>query len=185
MPFKPNYFQQKVDLLVPWETRNKMIQLCQSLTQLTTPRQKAQCIKEMMEILDREVDLKARIEIMEECGRYCIGRSTLEKALHLKKVATDLDDLLFRLNQEHIGGGLLRREGKIINAQYERCYCGSVSKTRELFSSTYCHCSCGWFKQLFETLLIRPVTVELKTSIIQGDNNCQFEIHIQSSNWIR
>jgi len=59
---------------------------------------------------------------------------------------------------------------------YERCYCGSVSQTKEPFSATYCYCSCGWYRQLFETLLERPVEVELLGSVIQGDENCRFKI---------
>jgi predicted hydrocarbon binding protein len=54
-----------------------------------------------------------------------------------------------------------------------------VSKTGEPFSATYCHCSCGWYRQLFETLLNGPVEVELLGSIAQGDEHCRFLIHIR------
>jgi predicted ArsR family transcriptional regulator len=43
------------------------------------------------------------------------------------------------------------------------------------FSATYC--SCGWYRQLFETLLDGPVEVELLGSIVQGDERCRFLIH--------
>jgi len=132
-----------------------------------------------MDVLDREVDRETRKTIMEACGRRCISVTTIKKARSLLQEARDLDDLLGRLKQVHIGGGYLQREGDVIRAAYDRCYCGSVSRTREPFSATYCHCSCGWYRQLFETLLCRPVAVELLGSIIQGDERCQFLIHIQ------
>jgi hypothetical protein len=75
----------------------------------------------------------------------------------------------------------LHRDGEVIYAAYDRCYCGSVNKTRELFLATYCHCSCGWYQQLFETLLDRPVEVELLGSILQGDERCRFLIRIGGS----
>ena len=39
----------------------------------------------MMDILDRELDDATRYEIMEACGRQCIGASILEKARRLQK----------------------------------------------------------------------------------------------------
>jgi predicted ArsR family transcriptional regulator len=116
--------------------------------------------------------------VMEACGQRCIGQSVLQKALKLQQVSRNFDDLLAKLNQEHIGGGNLWREENIIHASYEHCYCGSVSKTRKPISTIYCQCSCGWYKRLFETLLEKPLKVELLDSIIHGANTCQFIIHI-------
>ena len=130
----------------------------------------------MMAVLDREVDEEARRAIMEACGRTCISGRTLAEAGRLQREANDLDDLLHGLNEVHIGGGQLRCEGEVIRAVYESCYCGSVSHTREPLSATYCRCSCGWYRELFETLLKRPVEVELLSSIIQGHDGCEFLI---------
>jgi predicted hydrocarbon binding protein len=180
MPFKVQTFRENVDRWVEGAARDELARACQAYAALTTPQQKTRGIQEMMVVLDRSIDEPARWAIMEACGRACISASTLQKARHLQKEAQNLDDLLDRLNQVHIGGGHLRREGEIIYAAYDRCYCGSVSKTRQSFSVTYCHCSCGWYRQLFETLLCKPVQVELLGSIIQGDERCQFLIRLLS-----
>lgn len=134
---------------------------------------------DLMHILDSEVARPTRQELMESCGRHCIGTTITEKALELRAKAKSVDDLLARLNEAHIGGSFLRREGEIIYAEYQRCYCGSVSRTRKRFSPTYCYCSCGWFRQLFEAVFERSVRVELLGSIIQGDPCCRFKIHFQ------
>ena len=181
MPFNPKIFQSNVELQVEGAAQGELAQACQAFAELTTPRQKAHSIQGMMNVLDRELEEKTRWQLMEECGRHCITAGTLEKARRLQRAAQGLDDLLNRLNEAHIGGGHLRREGDIIHAAYERCYCGSVSQTSGLFSATYCHCSCGWYRQLFETLLGRPVKVELLGSIIQGDERCRFLIHLQET----
>lgn len=178
MPFKTQAFQENIEGRVSEATREVLKQACNAYATLTTPQQKAHCIKGMMDALDQAVDAPTRQAIMETCGRRCIGASTLDRARRLAKQARDLDDLLERLNQVHIGGGHLRHEGDVIHAAYDRCYCGSVNQTQEPLSATYCHCSCGWYRQLFETLLDRPVEVELLGSIIQGSETCQFLIHI-------
>lgn len=178
MPFNVQFFQESIERRVEGGARDELARACEAYAALTTPKQKARCIHAMMGVLDREVDEETRRMIMEACGRRCIGASTLEKARRLQQGSPDLDDLLSGLNGAHIGGGHLRREGDVIHAAYDRCYCGSVSNSRELFSATYCRCSCGWFKQLFETLLDQAVEVELLGSIIQGDKRCRFLIRL-------
>lgn len=178
MPFKTQAFLESLNSHVEGAARDELARACESYTALTAPHQKARCIHWMMDVLDREVNQVTRQAILEACGRRCIGAGILEKALRLQKGSQDLDDLIGRLNAAQIGGGHLRREGDVIQATYERCYCGSVSHSRELFSDTYCHCSCGWYRQLFETLLERPVEVELLGSIIQGDERCEFAIRL-------
>lgn len=179
MPFKIETFQNNIALRLNDPVKSRIIQACANYATLTGAQEKTRSIHDLMELLDREVDVDTRQAVMRACGHRCIGSSVIEKARRLQADARDLDDMLERLNQAHIGGGHLRRSGEAIHATYERCYCGSVSKTRQTFSATYCHCSCGWYQKLFETLLDRHVEVKLLQSIIQGDDNCQFLIHIQ------
>jgi predicted hydrocarbon binding protein len=178
MPFKAKIFQENVERLADGAARNKLVKACAEYHSLTTAQKRVQCIHEMMSVLDQEVDEKIRWEIMEACGRCCIGISILEKAKSLRQKERDLDVFLDRLNKVRIGGGHLRREGDNIFPAYDRCYCGSVSKTKTLFSGTYCRCSCGWFKKLFEDLFRKKVEVRLLKSIIQGNDRCEFLIQI-------
>ncbi|MGQ9566392.1 MAG: DUF6144 family protein [Candidatus Bathyarchaeales archaeon] len=58
---------------------------------------------------------------------------------------------------------------------YPKCYCPRVSKIpRGKLSGTYCYCSVGWAKALFEGVLERPVEVVKEASIINGDKQCRF-----------
>jgi predicted hydrocarbon binding protein len=43
-------------------------------------------------------------------------------------------------------------------------------------SATYCNCSRGWAKALFEGALGRPVEVVMEESIVEGDDQCKFRI---------
>ena len=178
MPFNVKNFQENINNWTKGKTRLELMRECKKYVTLTTQQQKAHCIKEMMVVLDQNTNAKTSRMIMEACGRRCISASTLQKARRIKQKAQNLDEMLNMLNEAHIGGGHLKREGGRILGIYDRCYCGSVSKTKELFSNTYCQCTCGWYRQLFEMLLEKTVEVELLSSIIQGNDRCRIAIHI-------
>ena len=176
MPFSVELFRDMIGLQPEGSAREELENACERYGTLRTPLQKARCIRSMMTVFDTSFDEPVRRTIMEACGCRCLGNSVVAKALLLQCKARDLDELLVMLNDAHIGGGNLHRKECAIYATYSRCHCGSVSKTKECFSPTYCHCSCGWFRRLFEALLQRPVDVELLGSIIQGEKACRFVI---------
>lgn len=67
-----------------------------------------------------------------------------------------------------------------IEAAYRESYSGQVKQTKEPFDTkTYCHCSVGWYNQLFESALGEPVDVELVQSIVCGADTCEFIIHLK------
>jgi predicted ArsR family transcriptional regulator len=178
MPF---HFQRFKNSLLNYADNCQQEQILHDLPPydtLTTPVQTARWIQNMVDHLTDVVGEEAAREVMEACGQQCIGQSLLIKAKKIHTESRDLDDLLSRLNEAHIGGGNLYRDGDVIHASYARCYCGSVSKTRHPISTNYCECSCGWYRNLFETLLDQPVKIELVDSIIHGADTCQFIIHI-------
>jgi predicted hydrocarbon binding protein len=180
MPFSIKTFQEKIESSLPAAVSDELRSACLEYADMSTPVQKAGGIQKMMLLMDQSVDEETRREVMEACGRRCMGMSVLKKARQIQKEASDLDDLLQRLNEAHIGGGHMYREGSTVHAMYTRCYCGTVSQTREPISVTYCSCSCGWFRQLFESLMGHPVEVRLLDSIIQGGESCQFLIELQT-----
>lgn len=143
-----------------------------------SPVRKAKFIKELMDNLNKKLKEEKRTRIMQNCGRECMGRSVIQKAKKLKKESKDIDEFLELLNKSGIGGGSLKREGNIIHGSYDRCYCSAISKSKEPISLTFCHCSSGWYKELFENALEKPVRVEILESIMNGSDKCRFRIYI-------
>jgi predicted hydrocarbon binding protein len=176
MPFRPERFVQNLRAQVDDATSERVIAGLPPYEAARSPARKAAWIAELMVRLEQAVGPEAAGTVMEACGRQCIGKSTLARARQVAAGAQDVDDLLARLNEAHLGGGHLRREGGVIRAAYDRCYCGSVSKAREPLSATYCRCSCGWYGELFEAALGQPVEVKLLGSIASGDEQCRFLI---------
>jgi hypothetical protein len=179
MPFRPQVFEYATSEVLGSALPEALATSCSAYAAATTPLQKARAIEGLMVALDRDVPPDQARAIMQRCA--CIGQGVIDRALALQREARDLDDLLARFNAEHIGGGHLRREGTVIHAAYDHCYCGSVNKTKAPISTTYCACSCGWFAQLFKALVGHPVEVALQGSIIRGDDACRFLIHLSAS----
>jgi 23S rRNA maturation mini-RNase III len=60
MPFKARIFQENVQARIEDAARDVLLRACEAYAALTTPQQKAQCIRKMMDVLDREVDEETR-----------------------------------------------------------------------------------------------------------------------------
>lgn len=66
--------------------------------------------------------------------------------------------------------------------QYYYCHCPWI---REAFltndqpiSPIFCNCSAGYFKNYWEAVLDQHVKVELLSSVLNGDENCKFALHL-------
>jgi predicted hydrocarbon binding protein len=146
------------------------------------PAGKAAWVKQTVERLEQEVGIARARAIMQACGRKS-GRGTAERACRLIGTGNSLEQIVRKLNASGVGGGRLKlKNQRTIVGGYDRCYCGQVKQTREPFANTtYCHCSVGWYRQLFESVLGRPVRVAITRSIIGGARSCEFVISVGSS----
>ena len=124
--------------------------------------------------LDEHVDEKTRAVILEQCGRQCQSAGFIKKAKVIYEKSNGIDDFLRRFEQVYKH---LRREGNNVYIVYPTCYCSQVNKIpKGKLSGTYCNCSLGWAKALFEGALGKSVEVIMEKSIINGDNKCKFRI---------
>ncbi len=63
------------------------------------------------------------------------------------------------------------------------CYCTVIRNYLEegIIPHSFCNCSAGWERQIWEGILKKPVKVDVVKSIVKGDNTCLFAIHIPDS----
>lgn len=132
-------------------------------------------IKSLMDNLEEYVDETKRVRVLENCGRTCIPRSFIKRAQACNNGAKNIDEFLDRLGKiwSH-----LQRDGDSIYVVYEKCYCPLVKAYPEKLSPIFCNCSRGWIRELFESVLERPVDVEFEKSIRQGDDVCRFRVRL-------
>lgn len=144
--------------------------------------QKAEWIKNAVRRLEKEAGRPTARKVMQACGMKCCGPTQQKRAKQFMKESKSVKELLAKLNERGIGGGRLKlKDPNTIVGGYDWCYCGRVKQTQQPFpTDTYCHCSAGWYKSLFEAAFDKPVKVKLKQSIIQGADSCEFEIELSS-----
>lgn len=124
--------------------------------------------------LNEHTDEKTRAAILEQCGRQCQSQSFVKKARGIYQKSKSVDEFLDKLGQIYKH---LHREGDKVYIIYHKCYCPQVNKIpRGKLSGTYCNCSRGWAKALFEGALGRPIEVIMEQSIISGDKQCKFRV---------
>jgi predicted ArsR family transcriptional regulator len=134
----------------------------------------AKWIRTLMDGLDKNVDQKTIAKILEQCGRQCQTQSFIKKAKAIYQKSADTNDFLEKLGQTYKH---LHLEGNKVYLVYPKCYCSQVNKlSKEELSGTYCNCSRGWAKALFEEAMGKPVEVTLEKSIIRGDDQCKLRI---------
>lgn len=161
----------------------KVMQGHEDFTRASLPREKAVWIRRMIRRLEDNCGSEICQGVMETCGRKCCGISTRTQASKIWEGSDSLEDFLRKMNQRGLGGGrLVLKDANTISGGYDKCYCGQVSQTDAPFPTlTYCQCSAGWYKQLFEAALGLHVEVRLVQSIISGAPSCEFEISIPSA----
>jgi predicted ArsR family transcriptional regulator len=131
-------------------------------------------ITSLMAGLDASVDEETLVKVLEQCGRRCQSESFVKKARSIYQKSKNIDEFLDRLGNVYKH---LHREGDNVYIVYPKCYCSFVNKIPlGRLSATYCNCSRGWAKALFEGALGRPVEVVMEESIVKGDDRCKFRI---------
>jgi len=141
---------------------------------------KAAWMRQMMSRLEENCDAITCSQVLQSCGRKCCGINSRKHVRKLYLESPSLEEFILKMNQCGLGGGRLKLlSADTICAGYDKCFCGQVSQTEVQFpSQTYCQCSVGWYKQLFETALGTQVEVELLQSIISGAKSCEFRIRL-------
>ena len=131
-------------------------------------------IENLMDSLDELVDEETCKLILERCGRECIGKSTVAKARKVFMKSEDIEGFLYKYSKvnEH-----LHHEGDGVYLVYPKCYCPVVKNIPPgQLSATYCECSKGWAKALFEGATGRQVEVVREKTILSGDEECRLKI---------
>ncbi len=170
--------------------RGKVMEGSGQITAGTSKSKVAKWVKDAMDRLDALADERTKGQIMENCGYICASRNTkvIRDAKSRRRKHKSIDDFLAAEQRNPVPGTRLEREGDVISQYYTprsppysiRCYCGLFRSTDDslVVSPTYCHCSKGFVKKWWETVLERPLRVELLQSAISGAQECKFAIYL-------
>jgi len=168
------------------EVMKKIMEGSEGIFEKTDAKKKARWMKGAMERLDRLTDEGTKLKIMENCGYNCakINKRAIEEAVARRRKFKTADEFVEAEQKKPTKGTRLVREGNVLYQYYTpqsygvRCYCEMVAAAEGEISPTYCHCSKGFVKKLWEAVLEKPVDVEFIQSVISGANECKFAVHI-------
>ena len=119
------------------------------------------------------------IEILEKCGRECFSSyKKKKKAKEIRDKIKDKNDydLLLKTFEAEVSFRFYW-EDDIIYLEYHDCGCPLV-KDGKITDPFFCNCTRGYAKEMFETLLNKPLEVELLETVLSGSEKCKLKIRI-------
>jgi len=132
-------------------------------------------VPDLLTTLDKTLSPQARLKFMEDNGRACAARGG--SVAWAKGFGGDIDKFLAEM-RKHIGEPNAVRDGKTVRLAYEKCLCPLVAELQGPLSPTYCLCTQGWTKAVYEALTGKTVEVALLGSIKRGDPKCLIEVRL-------
>jgi len=144
-------------------------------------------VKRFFDVIDRTLDPETRKKLMMANGQNCY--QDWIKETKQKTEPIDFDQWAVRVAQRPPREDL-KVEGRVIYFQYNSsaetgaaspegvCLCSMVESKPAGMSPTYCHCSVGYVKEMFELRFGRKVDVELLDSVLRGGKRCKFKITV-------
>ena len=168
----------------------KVMEGSEQITEKTDKKKVAKWVKAAVERLDALANEETRVRAMKDCGYNCAKKNhkVIERAMARRRKFACTDDFLEAEHQNLMKGTKLTRERNIMYQFYTpkeftrpmRCYCSLLRglSTEDTVSITYCNCSKGFVEKYWETVLQKPVKVDLLQSAISGAEECKFAIHL-------
>lgn len=182
--------EKNVQALAGEMINKKVMEGSEEITEKTDKRKIAGWVRGAMERLDSLVKEETKVQIMENCGRDCadVNMKVIERAKARRRKFKSTEEFLEAERRKPMTGTRLAIEGNMLYQFYTpraftrpmRCYCGLLRglSDEETVSKTYCHCSKGFVKKFWESVLERPVKVDLIQSAVSGADECEFAIHL-------
>jgi predicted hydrocarbon binding protein len=144
------------------------------------PEDNATWVKNCMNRLENQFEKNEVVQIRMNC--QC-GYAMDEKLVFLKElIATSSSLEEFASNERAKAAGLSFSNGDIY-LQFPFCPCPMLSEVDKLDALTWCQCTTGYSKVLFEKAFNCKVEVELLKSIKMGDDICLMKIVLREFTW--
>ena len=172
------------------EVRQKVLEGSDDLPKLPDPERLAIWVQGAMKRLDRAVEKKTASRVMEECGIACAEahQKTIDRVVAKRRKYRTLEEFLEREKKGLLPGMRLERKGDYLYQYYTpmsfhhpmRCFCSLLKglPAKETVSATYCQCSKGFVREMWEPILGRPVKVEVLETAVTGAKECRFRIRL-------
>jgi predicted hydrocarbon binding protein len=125
------------------------------------------------DILGKTTDQATLDKLVEQFGRYCAKENEAEFAEYVGKIDKYFEYVKTKW-VEKAEFDRVKNEIRITDKKRESCFCPLINS--KIMSKDFCNCSKGYLKQTYETIIGKPVEVEILTSLLRGADYCSFKI---------
>lgn len=178
------------------EKKDYVLSGFKDLTLETEQSRRALIIKEALHKLDEIASEEQKYEALSCCGHE-FPVELIHEMRDVYRETKSIDTVIQAMKEGHYFYPKVRREGNIL---YDRkgparkqaleeaktredklraiCFCPLLKDMWDEMPETFCYCSAGWPRRLFEGILETPLKVEVNKSLIKGDDYCEFAIYL-------
>ena len=144
-------------------------------------------LKRFINVLDNTLDVETTKKVMMTNGKTCYQE--WKKSTGQQTEVVPYEKWVARI-RENVKDGSFQINGNVIYFQYmgsaetgqetpeNVCLCPMVESKPDGLSKTYCLCSVGYVKEMFEQTFGKPVDVQLVDSVLYGGKRCKFKITV-------
>lgn len=148
-------------------------------------------IRRLMIQLDEKLDQPTREAVMESCGRGCFQGAN-GKAAAQPPSEEQRAKFLERMRKYLGNEGVQQSAGRTVvyfkytsnpkglKTEEGYCLCPILEDAPKDISPTYCLCSVGYVKEIFERNVGKPVDVKLTESVLRGGKTCRFTVEFKA-----
>lgn len=139
-------------------------------------------IKSVIQLMDQELKKEDMSRILDKCGRGCAhGCGMVDKIREANPNPANIDEVFQTLKRPELFGDRISRGDDCFYTTCEQCFCPYVNDSISETPGSFCECTKGWTKQVFETAFQRPVEVEIEETIIRGADCCKMRTWFTNS----
>lgn len=106
------------------------------------------------------------------CGPQSGKIEKLKKLYESSKDIAEFADKATKLNQ----GYTIKYEDDSLYLIYPECYCSCVKQSEKHLPKTWCYCTLGYTKRMFDNVLDKQIEVELIESVKLGGDKCVIKV---------
>ena len=147
---------------------------------LEHPESNADWVKSAMHRLESRFDAPARKKVRMQCQCGYGMEEKLALVRELMSSATSIEE--FAGSGQARAAGLFCRDGALF-LQFDFCPCPMLAQVDRLETDTWCQCTTGYSRVLFERAFACQADVELLQSIKMGDPVCLMQITLHDPVW--
>jgi effector-binding domain-containing protein len=198
-------FARNLARVIGAKAQQEVMQGSNKFTFRTTVEERFQWTKAAIKRLESLADEEERYDIVSSCAHVfpknqieklrAVYEDTMQQTRDMSKA---VDAVIAFMADDPGWAERPCRDGKVIYSSkkprdpkaYEKaqdksekkkayCYCPLVREHLDKgMPITFCYCGAGWYRQQWEGVVHMPVRVEIVSSILKGDDQCEFAIHL-------